>query len=132
MRRHGTGWLILAIPLLLLFSCSRPQEKGRVLEEQEMSRVLFDMLQADAFHEHFILSDSLHKRKTALALQDQLFSLHHITRDDFRVSYRYYSDRPRQMSRILDSLLARAEHARSALMMERYSGSKAPVEQAGE
>lgn len=132
MKLFSAGRFILGTPLLLLLSCSQPKETGKVLDEQVMSRVLFDMLQADAFQEHFVLSDSLHKRKTSLALQDQLFRLHQITRDDFRVSYRYYADRPRQMSRILDSLLARAEHSRSALMMERYSGSKAPVEQAGE
>ncbi len=118
--------------LLLFFSCRQQKETGNILGEDQMGRVLFDMLQADAFSENYLFKDSLKKNSTTAALQDQIFSLHQITRDDFRASYQFYAGRPRKMSRILDSLLARAEHSRSAMMMERYSGSKVPVEQAGE
>ena len=131
MKHLFNRWFMMGC-LLLLFSCRQQEETGNILGEDQMGRVLFDMLQADAFSENFLIKDSLRKNSTTATLQDQIFSLHQITRDDFRASYQYYAGRPRKMSRILDSLLARAEHSRSALMMERYSGSKAPVEQAGE
>jgi hypothetical protein len=121
-----------AICLLLVTSCGQKKEAALLLDEQVMGKVLFDMLQADAFSENFLHRDTLNKNKNTAVLQDQVFNLHHISREDFQNSYRYYSAKPKQMSRILDSVLALSERSRSNMMMERYSGSKAQVEPAAE
>ncbi len=123
---------ICLIVLVLLMSCSGRQTEGRILEEDQMGAVLFDLLQADAFSENFLRKDTLTRNSQTARLQQQVFSIHGITRADFEASYRHYSEEPRRMSRVLDSLLSRSERSRSQMMMERFSGKQIASPQPGE
>ena len=126
-----TAFCCMSLCAYLLLSCANDGPKGTVLKEEAMGRVLFDLLQADAFSEQFLGADSLGRSKKVIALQEQIFSLHNISQADFQASYSYYAGNPTLMTRILDSIVSRSEQSRSVMMMERYSNSKQPLEQTG-
>ncbi len=122
----------IALSTCLLFACRGSKRDGIILEENTMGKVLFDLLQADAFGEQYLRLDSQAKNTRIVAMQQQVFELNRISKEDFQKSYQYYSSNPKSMSRILDSIVSRSERSRSVLMMQRYSNSKQPIEPAGE
>lgn len=106
-----------------IVSCSGNEGKGTLLSTAKMQDVMWDMLLADAFTEKYLKTDSSKKElKQNAALQQKIFELHKISREDFYKSYRYYNNHPDIMRIILDSINIKAEQERSGLMMERYSG----------
>ncbi len=115
--------LLYAYGITIVFLCScADNKKGRVIQKEAMEAVMWDMIQADAFTQNFIKKDSTKKDSLENAsLQKKIFQLHHITKEDFDVSYNFYSANPGQMKIMLDSITARAERDRSKLIMERYS-----------
>ena len=76
---------------------------------------------ADAYAELYIKKDSLKSLPAAsAALQQKVFDLHHISKDDFYRSYKYYSDKPDEMRIILDSVSAKAERNRNNVLTKQY------------
>ena len=93
-----------------------------------MQAVLWDVLQANAFTQNFIARDSSADDSLQNAiLQEKIFVLHKISREDFYTSYRYYMDKPGDMKKILDSVVAKAERNRTKIMQERYARPAATV-----
>ena len=116
---------VLFFVVFTCVSCGDGHKSGVVLPKEKMQTVLWDMLQADAYTSNFIKNDSSKKElEEVTALQKKIFELHHISREDFTVSYDYYSSRPEQMKMLLDSISAKVERDRNKLMMERYGGMK--------
>lgn len=119
--------LTRAVFFLLLMggaSCIN-KNKVKVLPQETMQAVLWDIVQADAYTANFIKKDSTKNEwKENAALQKKIFELHKIKREDFIASYDYYSSRPEVMKIILDSISAKAERDRNKVMMERYGGMK--------
>ncbi len=116
---------VLFFVVFACVSCGDGHKSGVVLPKEKMQTVLWDMLQADAYTSNFIKNDSSKKElEEVTALQKKIFELHHISREDFTVSYDYYSSRPEQMKMLLDSISAKVERDRNKLMMERYGGMK--------
>ncbi len=120
--------LILFISCIYLLSCGGNNEKpqGKILAVEKMEEVMWDVFQADAFTERYIKIDSTKNAKLQnAALQEKIFELHKINREDFYTSYDYYTARPDQMKMMLDTITARAERKRNQVMSDRYSGKKA-------
>jgi len=113
--------------LIFLLSCGDKKDtaKAKVISSGKMQEVLWEVFQADAFTEKFIKIDS---SKNAIlqnaALQQKIFELHKISKEDFYTSYNYYSSHPELMRTILDSITVKAERKRGDMMTERYSGTK--------
>jgi len=69
---------------------------------------MWDLLRADQYVAGSALKDSATKKKNeSLKLYEEIFHLHHITRNQFKKSYDYYSSRPDLFQPILDSLSVR-------------------------
>lgn len=106
--------------LSFLCGCASAPE-GKVLPPEKMQAVMWDVLQADAYAELYIKKDSLKNLPAAnAALQQKVFDIHHISKDDFYRSYRYYSDKPDEMRIILDSVSAKAERNRNNVLQKQY------------
>jgi hypothetical protein len=76
-----------------------------ILEKNQMQGVLWDIMQADAFTNFFIKKDASKNPVIENAkLQEQIFAMHHISREDFYKSYNYYKEHPGMMVAILDSI----------------------------
>lgn len=101
--------------LFIMFSCgNREKEPADILKPAQMQAVLWDFIRADAFTTEFIARDSAKNAvEENLKLQQEIFSIHHISREDFYRSYDYYKKNSRQMKTIMDSMINQAERDRS-------------------
>ena len=77
-----------------LLSCAnRDAIPSGIIPKNEMEKVLWDMIQADQFSKQFIARDSV-KRKNldseTMKLYNEVFQIHHITKDEFQKSYQFY------------------------------------------
>ncbi len=94
--------------LLLLFvaGCIRDNKipKG-ILPQNEMRKVLWDMMRADAYVSDFIVKDTTRNSKTESAiLYQKIFAIHSTTRETFLKSMAFYESRPDLLKTVMDSL----------------------------
>lgn len=121
------NYLLSFCLIISFFSCGN--KSGKVLPTAKMQDVMWDMLLADAYTQKYLKNDSSKNEKAENAvLQQKIFQLHNINKEDFYASYEYYNNHPDIMRAILDSINVKAEKGRSELMTQRYSGgsSRAP------
>lgn len=107
---------ILFFVLFLLTSCKGDSNApDDILEPDKMQTVLWDVIKADAFTAEFIKKDTLKNATDEnLKLQQQIFAIHKISKDDFYKSYEYYQNNPIQFKILLDSMITRAERMNQA------------------
>ncbi|GAB2835291.1 DUF4296 domain-containing protein [Ferruginibacter profundus] len=101
---------IVLLSVLFLSSCGNKNEipKG-ILKPAKMQTVLWDVLRADAFTFNFITRDSSKKPEAEnVKLQQQIFTVHKVSRDEFYKSYEFYKTHPELMQTILDSMINKA------------------------
>ncbi|MEO6538886.1 MAG: DUF4296 domain-containing protein [Ferruginibacter sp.] len=95
------------IILLFFVSCSQNKIPDGILPPQKMQDVLWDYLRADAFTKEYISKDSTKNLQAEnVKLQKNLFSMHHITKEEFYNSYDYYLKHNNKMKVLLDSMIA--------------------------
>jgi hypothetical protein len=116
------------IPVILIFLQWGCSNKGNtqpdILNKDKMAAVLWDIMRANSFTELYIKKDSL-KNATLenMKLQQQIFTIHNVSKEAFYKSYNYYSLQPDQMRVILDSIAARSERNR----IQVYQQPPAPI-----
>ncbi|WP_026770690.1 DUF4296 domain-containing protein [Asinibacterium sp. OR53] len=102
MKKYGVMQLIGCLALLLA-GCS--DNKPKVIPVNTMKKVVWDMMKADELFARERLKDStMQKKREDIRLYEQVFSIHHITREQFYQSYRYYETHPVQFKELLDSV----------------------------
>ncbi len=106
------------IPLLVaivLFSCADKKAFPKdILKPEKMQAVFWDYIRADVFAREFIKKDSATDIAVEnLKLQQQLFSIHHITKEMFYKSYSYYITHPELMQTMLDSMIIKQSRIRN-------------------
>lgn len=114
---------IISAFIFWVSGCSDKKNKeGDILPKDKMQAVLWDVIKAEVYTQSFIKNNSA---KNILAenmrLQQQVFCIHKISKDDFTKSYAYYKLHPDKMNVILDSITVKAERERGKLMMKKYS-----------
>ena len=117
--------LIPVILIFLLWGCSnKGNTQPDILNKDKMAAVLWDIMRANSFTELYIKKDSL-KNATLenMKLQQQIFTIHNVSKEAFYKSYNYYSLQPDQMRVILDSIAARSERNR----IQVYQQPPAPI-----
>jgi precorrin-4 methylase len=94
----------MAGAVMMIVSC-RAGSKKDVLPVNTMKQVVWDMMKADEWFLRSSLKDSLAKKnREDIRLYEQVFAIHHITREQFYRSYRYYEAHPVQFKELLDSI----------------------------
>ena len=114
MRRTRLTWMVIAL-LMAAGSCSdKNSTPSGILSREDMQKVLWDMIQADQYAA-YLAKDSAHinLKMEDLRLYDQVFQLHHVSREEFSKSYKYYMDHPELTQTLFDSLLAMGNRARN-------------------
>ena len=94
--------------LIIFISCGNKNKiPPGILKPDKMQVVLWDVIKADAFTKEFIKKDSskdaVHEN---LKLQEEIFAIHHISKQDFYTSYDYYKSNPGQLKVMIDSIIA--------------------------
>lgn len=104
----------LFILLIFISGCSaKTGSPADILPEQQMEKVVWDVMQADEFVNQYLARDSSKNSKIErMKLYQQIFKLHHVSEKQFSSSFKYYSSRPDILKVMFDSLGARADRER--------------------
>ena len=93
---------------LIFFTVGCIQDKKipkGVLPQNEMRKIMWDLIRADAYVSAFIMKDSTKDQKTESAiLYEKIFDIHSTTRETFKKSLAFYESRPDLFKAISDSL----------------------------
>ena len=98
--------LLFFIISIVVFGCIRDNRipKG-IIPQNEMRKIMWDLMRADAYVSDFIMKDSTRNKKTESAiLYEQIFKMHSTTEKAFIKSRDFYSARPDLLKVITDSL----------------------------
>jgi Domain of unknown function (DUF4296) len=117
-----------ALFILCLFSCiSKNNPPSGIIQTDSMRSIMWDMIQADQYAKQYLAKDSgkINIKQETLSLYQEVFAIHHTTREEFEQSYQYYLAHQDLNKLIFDSLSARN-------MLERhrpvfYSAPKPPI-----
>ena len=110
-------FFLTVVLMLLMAACKQEKNKPVILTQIQMEKVIWDIMQVDEYANNYLSRDSINSiDKQRLQLYLEVFQLHHITRDDFNASFRYYSSKPDMMKVIFDSLTSKGELQRRKLI----------------
>lgn len=95
------------VMVFILFSCNENEKPAGILPEKKMQEVLWDYLKADVLTTDGVPVDSTKFRNAEnVKLQQIIFAQHHVTREEFYNSYKYYMQHPSEMTVMMDSMMA--------------------------
>jgi Domain of unknown function (DUF4296) len=119
---------IALICIVFLFSCGDKNDiPSGIIKPVKMQKVLFDVLRAEAFVFDFVKKDSAKNLEAESAkLQQQIFAVHKITKEEFYKSYNFYKTHPDLMQPLLDSMISTATRDKY-MKTKSGSASSAPV-----
>ena len=101
-------YLLTSLLALLVFSCSQKDEvpKG-ILKTEKMQLLCWDFLRAEVYSSNFAKRDSIRSEAIEnLKIQNKIFKLHNVTKEEFYRSYIYYSNHKELMTKMIDSMIA--------------------------
>jgi len=114
MSRAWIGWLAIVLVVLGTSCSDRNSVPSGILSREDMQNVLWDMIQADQFSTYLVKDSArVNLKMENLRLYDQVFQMHHISREAFSKSYQYYMARPDLTQTLFDSLQAMGNRLRS-------------------
>jgi len=106
---------MLIVIMMAGIGCSdKDSVPSGVLAREDMQNVLWDMIQADQYST-YLAKDSgrIDVKLENMRLYDQVFQLHHVSREKFTKSYKYYMAHPELTQALMDSLLSMGNRLRS-------------------
>src|ERR1700722_6290463 len=79
---------------------------GDIIQKDTMRNIMWDMIQADQYAKLYLLKDSctINVKDETIKLYQQVFQIHHTTKDEFDKSYKYYLAHQDLNKLIFDSL----------------------------
>ena len=104
------------LTLAFLLSCGNKSElPPGILKSDKMQAVLWDIIRADTFTTEYIKRDSAKNDvEENLKLQQQIFAMHHVSKEDFYKSFEYYKRNSGLMKTIIDSMVSQADKKRTS------------------
>jgi len=105
---------IFGMFLFCLGACSGDHEPKKLIPQEKMEDILWDMMQADQFVQQYLKKDSsVHNLKgETMKMYDEIFAIYHVTKDEFKDNFQYYTSHPLLTKIIFDSLFARGVRQR--------------------
>ncbi|RXK82844.1 DUF4296 domain-containing protein [Filimonas effusa] len=105
---------ILSLVLLLMAGGCGNGNPGGILSPDKMQQVMWDMMRADELAMDASAHDTARNSifKHAVEQYQQVFEVHHITREEFYRSIRYYQEHPDKNKVLMDSVQALGNRAR--------------------
>jgi hypothetical protein len=106
----------IVFSLCVLVACSdRESIPNDIIPPDSMQKVMYDVIMADGYSTLHISKDSLQRDKVKAnqELLEEVFAIHHITREKFKESLHFYESRPDLNKKMFDSLSAWANRHRT-------------------
>lgn len=98
--------LLLLSLLLTAVACRHTSSPAKVLSEEQMKVIVWDMLCADELaFQNKVADSTLVLKKESFRLYDQVFAIHHVTREQFYSSYRYYQENPAKYKTLMQAVM---------------------------
>lgn len=96
------------IALALLWAGCGGKQSTSVLKPEEMKLVMWDMIRADEVASLEGMKDTIPNNLLthAVARYEQVFAIHHTSKEQFYKSYAYYQENPEEHKVLMDSLSA--------------------------
>ncbi|MBS1599601.1 MAG: DUF4296 domain-containing protein [Bacteroidetes bacterium] len=121
--------IIFGVCLVLLTACNSDGDipKG-VIAKEEMGKIFWDMVQADQYAIQYLTKDSLKDKvkPETMKLYEEIFRIHHISKEEFKKSLEFYEAHPDITKSIFDSLSASANRRRIELFKNQTRPIKKP------
>ena len=94
------------ILVILLFGCIKDNKIPKdVIPQNQMRKIMWDLMRADAYVVDFVMKDSTCDKKAESAtLYEKIFDIHSTTGETFKKSLAFYQSRPDLFKAISDSL----------------------------
>lgn len=101
-----------------LISCgSKDEIPSIILKPDKMQAVLWDVIKAQAFTDQYIKKDtSKNMEKENLKMQQEIFAIHHVSKEEFYKSYDYYKINTGLLNQMLDSIIVQGERNKKIKM----------------
>ena len=109
---------LIFLSLLFIAGCSdRTGIPNDIIPPDSMRLIMKDIILAGEYSEQFITKDSTRpdKIKANQELFEDIFKVHHTTREEVKKSLSFYESRPDLNKKIFDSLAAYANRRRTEL-----------------
>jgi hypothetical protein len=105
----------ISVACILLFSCSKKDAvPSEFIQPAKMQTALWDFMRADAVTTYRMKGfGSPEAWNDNIELQQQIFAIHKITKEQFYKSLNYYLSKPKIFQPMLDSLVAKANRERT-------------------
>jgi hypothetical protein len=108
---------VFFIPILFVACSNRSGVPGDVIPLDSMTVIMKDIILANEYSMTIVARDSLKKDKLLAnqELLDGVFKIHHISRETFQNSMKFYDSRPDKNKLIFDSLAAYANRHKNEI-----------------
>ena len=115
-------FFLFIILIISNFACIRDNKVPKdVIPQNQMRKIMWDLMRADAYVSDFVMKDSTRDKKTESAkLYEKIFDIHATSQEVFKKSLAFYQNRPDLFKVISDSL--RADEKKS----QQYPDEKKP------
>jgi hypothetical protein len=108
-------WVCCLLFFISVLSCHNGPATSGILSNKAMQEVYWDIIVADVKTAQYPSKDSTMNDSVKNAgMQQQIFSMHHTTREQFYKSLDYYRSDKDKMDRLLDSMVSLANRVRYA------------------
>ena len=104
--------IVLSICVLLfgITSCSDSKVPKSVMDIEQMQAVYWDYIRADVYANELVRSDTNRNAvKENARLQEDIFLLYKLSKEEFYESYDYYLNHPTLMKEMLDTMAVRQQ-----------------------
>ncbi len=114
--------------LAVLISCSKSKLPKGIFGPEKMQAVYWDYIRADVYANEIIRNDTNRNTiKENIKLQQKIFALHKITKEEFYKSYDYYLNHPSLMQEMLDTMTLRQQKKIDVLKAKKAKADSAAV-----
>ncbi len=97
--------MIRLLNILLFVACNNNNLPKDILKPEKMQQVLFDVMLADELvNLKYTADTSLNRLSQSVELYQTVFKIHNVSANDFKRSFTFYQNHPKQLKPILDSL----------------------------
>ena len=99
-------FFLFIILIISIVGCKEDNKIPKdVIPQNEMRKIMWDLLRADAYVADFIMKDSTCNQKEESALlYEKIFDIHSTNREAFKRSLSFYQSRPDLFKTVTDSL----------------------------